>query len=256
MQITAPSRQLGCQACFSSTSLDFDFTMAFQPIVDIKNKRVFAQEALVRGLNNEPAGQILSQVTAESLYKFDQQCRINAVRLASKLNIDSFLCINFLPNAVYRPENCLRTTIRAATEYDFPLDKIIFEITEGEKLSDHQHLKNIALEYKRLGFKTAIDDFGAGYSGLNLLAAFQPDFIKLDMELTRNIDTDKTKQSIIKSVVQIAVDLNITIIAEGIESKGELQTLKEFGIDLFQGYYFARPAFESLALLSPETLLA
>ena len=228
--------------------------MAFQPIIDLKNRRVFAQEALVRGLNNEPAGQILSQVTAENLYKFDQQCRVTAVRLASKLNIDSFLNINFLPNAVYRPENCLRTTIKAATEYNFPLDRIVFEITEGEKLADHQHLKNIALEYKRLGLKTAIDDFGAGYSGLNLLACFQPDFIKIDMELVRNINIDKVRQSIVKGIVHVADDLGVTVIAEGIESKGELEALNHFGIDLFQGYYFARPAFESLALISPEVV--
>lgn len=255
MQTTISPVSIGCQACFSQTSLDFNFTMAFQPIIDVKNKRIFAQEALVRGLNNEPAGQILSQVTAENLYKFDQQCRVTAVRLASKLNIESYLNINFLPNAVYRPENCLRTTIRAAAEYNFPLDRIVFEITEGEKLADHQHLKNIANEYKRLGLKTAIDDFGAGYSGLNLLACFQPDFIKLDMELTRNVNVDKVRQSIVKGIVQVAGDLGVTIIAEGIESKGELETLNYFGIDLFQGYYFARPAFESLALISPEVSL-
>lgn len=254
MQLSVSPQPIGCQACFSSTTLGFDFTMAFQPIVDVQNKQIFAQEALVRGLNNEPAGQILSQVTPENLYKFDQQCRVTAVRLASKLNVDSFLSINFLPNAVYRPENCLRTTVKAATEYNFPLDKIIFEITEGEKLADHNHLKNIAAEYKRLGLKTAIDDFGAGYSGLNLLAAFQPDFLKIDMELIRDIDTDKVRRSIVKGILHVAADLGITVIAEGIESKSEFQVLSDFGISLFQGYYFARPAFESLALISPETL--
>lgn len=255
MQLTTSPESVGCQACFNSIALDFDLTMAFQPIVDLKNGRIFAQEALVRGLNNEPAEQILAQVTAENLYKFDQQCRVTAVRLASKLNIESFLSINFLPNAVYRPENCLRTTIKAASEYNFPLDRIIFEITEGEKLSDPGHLKNIATEYKRLGLKIAIDDFGAGYSGLNLLASFQPDFLKLDMELIRDIDKDQVRQSIVRGIIQIAGDLNVTVIAEGIESKAELTILSDFGIDLFQGYYFARPAFESLAQLSPETFL-
>ncbi len=242
----------GCGACSENSALSFDFTMAFQPIVDFQSKEIFAQEALVRGLNGESAGEIIAKATSENLYKFDQTCRVKAVHLASKLNIESFLSINFLPNAVYRPENCLRTTIKAAHENNFPLEKIIFEITEVERVKDNSHLKNIVTEYQRQGFKTAIDDFGAGYSGLNLLSSFQPDFLKLDMELVRDIDTNFIKQTIVKGIVQVADDLGITIIGEGIETKNELQTLQDFGINLFQGYYFAKPAFESLAEISPE----
>jgi len=244
-QNSAPN--IGCRACADDNALEFDFTMAFQPIVDFQTKQIFAQEALVRGLNRQSAGEIISQVNNENLYKFDQMCRVKAVRLASKLNIKSFLSINFLPNAVYRPDNCLRTTIKAASEYNFPLDKIIFEITEVEKVKDNSHLKNIVTEYQRQGFKTAIDDFGAGYSGLNLLSVFQPDFLKLDMELTRAIDANPVKQAIVKGILHVARDLGISVIAEGVETKNELETLREFGINLFQGYYFAKPAFESLA---------
>jgi EAL domain-containing protein (putative c-di-GMP-specific phosphodiesterase class I) len=242
----------GCRACADNVSLGFDFTMAFQPIIDLENKKIFAQEALVRGLNQESAGEIISKVHDGNRYKFDQMCRVKAVRLAAKLQIDSYISINFLPNAVYRPENCLRTTIKAATEYNFPLDKIIFEITEVEKVSDNSHLKNIVTEYQRQGFKTAIDDFGSGYSGLNLLSVFQPDFLKLDMELIRNIDTDSIKQIIIKNVLRMTNDLGIEVIAEGVETKNELDALQSFGINLLQGYYFARPSFESLAELSPD----
>ena len=249
-QNSAPN--IGCRACADDNALEFDFTMAFQPIVDFQTKQIFAQEALVRGLNRQSAGEIISQVNNENLYKFDQMCRVKAVRLASKLNIKSFLSINFLPNAVYRPDNCLRTTIKAASEYNFPLDKIIFEITEVEKVKDNSHLKNIVTEYQRQGFKTAIDDFGAGYSGLNLLSVFQPDFLKLDMELTRAIDANPVKQAIVKGILHVARDLGISVIAEGVETKNELETLREFGINLFQGYYFAKPAFESLAEIPSE----
>ncbi|CAA9417638.1 MAG: hypothetical protein AVDCRST_MAG74-2730 [uncultured Pyrinomonadaceae bacterium] len=244
--------QIGCAACSYETALGFDFTMAFQPIVDLDNNEIFAQEALVRGLGRQSAGEIISKINNENLYKFDQMCRVKAVRLASKLNVKSHLSINFLPNAVYRPENCLRTTIKAANENNFPLEKIIFEITEVEKVSDNSHLKNIVTEYQRQSFKTAIDDFGAGYSGLNLLSVFQPDYLKLDMELTRAINTNPVKQSIVKGILHVARDLGIAIIAEGIETKDELDTLREFGINLFQGYYFAKPAFESLAEISPD----
>ena len=242
----------GCRACAGDIALDFDFTMAFQPILDFENKRVFAQEALCRGLNREPAFEVIAQVNDGNRYKFDQMCRVKAVRLAAQLHVNSFLSINFLPNAVYRPENCIRTTIKAAHENNFPLDKIIFEITEVEKVSDNSHLKNIVVEYQRQGFKTAIDDFGAGYSGLNLLSVFQPDFIKLDMELIRNVDTSSVKQIIVKGIIHVARDLGIEIIAEGIETEGELAALHSFGINLMQGYYFAKPSFESLAELAPE----
>ena len=244
--------KIGCGVCSDETALSVDFTMAFQPIIDFEKKKIFAQEALCRGLDGESAGEIIAKATNENLYKFDQICRVKAVRLASRLNIKSFLSINFLPNAVYRPENCIRTTIKAATEYNFPLDKIIFEITEVEKVKDNAHLKNIVTEYQRQGFKTAIDDFGAGYSGLNLLSVFQPDFLKLDMELTRAIDANPIKQAIVKGILHVAQDLGIGVIAEGVETKNEIETLREFGINLFQGYYFAKPAFESLAEIPAE----
>lgn len=244
--------KIGCGVCSDETALSFDFTMAFQPIIDFEKKKIFAQEALCRGLDGESAGEIIAKATNENLYKFDQICRVKAVRLASRLNIKSFLSINFLPNSVYRPENCIRTTIKAATEYNFPLDKIIFEITEVEKVKDNAHLKNIVTEYQRQGFKTAIDDFGAGYSGLNLLSVFQPDFLKLDMELTRAIDANPIKQAIVKGILHVAQDLGIGVIAEGVETKNEIETLREFGINLFQGYYFAKPAFESLAEIPAE----
>jgi len=101
-------------------------------------------------------------------------------------------------------------------------------------------------------FKTAIDDFGSGYSGLNLLSVFQPDFLKLDMELTRDIDSNSIKQIIVKGIIHVAQDLGITIIAEGVETKNELDLLESFGINLFQGYYFAKPAFEALAVIPSE----
>jgi EAL domain-containing protein (putative c-di-GMP-specific phosphodiesterase class I) len=242
----------GCDNCSEKISLDFDFTMAFQPIVDFEQKNVFAQEALVRGLNRESAGEILGRLTPENLYKFDQMCRIKAVALAAKLKFSSYVSINFLPNAVYKPENCLRTTLKAAADNNFPVSQIIFEITEVEQVQNDNLLKNIVIEYKRQGFKTAIDDFGSGYSGLNLLSMFQPDIIKLDMELIRDIDRDFVKRTIVKNTVQICRDLGITVIAEGIETKNELNVLRDFGLNLFQGYYFAKPAFESVAEFSPD----
>ena len=224
--------------------------MAFQPIVNITTRQVIAQEALVRGPNQESAGEILSRVNDENRYRFDQACRVKAVQLAAQLGVQSLVSINFMPNAVYRPELCIRTTLDAAVEYGFPVERIVFEITEAERVADTKHLRAIVQHYRTRGFRTAIDDFGAGYSGLNLLAELQTDFIKLDMALIRHIDRDRTRQAIVKGILQVCRDLGIATIAEGVETAEEVRALEDFGIELFQGYFFARPAFEAQAAVS------
>jgi len=245
-------KDLSCKECTGGEGLDFDFTMAFQPIVNTTSHQIFAQEALVRGMDNEPAGEILGRVNDHNRYRFDQSCRVKAVQLASQLNIQSFVSINFLPNAVYKPELCIRTTMEAANTFGFPVNRIIFEITEGEKITDLAHLREIVKYYRSQGFQTAIDDFGAGYAGLNLLAELQTDLIKLDMALIRHIDQDRVRQAIVRGIVQVCRDLSITVIAEGVETYEELSLLQSLGIELFQGYYFAKPSFQSLAILSPD----
>ncbi|MDQ3038740.1 MAG: EAL domain-containing protein [Pseudomonadota bacterium] len=220
--------------------------MAFQPIVDLRKREVYAYEALVRGTDGASAGAILSQVNQDNRYAFDQTCRRTAVRLAAGLQMPCFVSINFLPNAVYQAATCIRATLEAAREHGFPTSRLIFEITENEELVDKDHLKSIIHEYRRQGFRTAIDDFGAGYAGLNLLAEFQPDIIKLDMALVRAIDTDPVRQAIVRGILGVCEALSIEVIAEGVETIEELVLLQGFGINLFQGYLFARPAVECL----------
>lgn len=243
---TAPPDIKPCHACRDEAPLGFDFTMAFQPIVDIRDRSVFAYEALVRGRDGSGAASILGQVNEHNRYVFDQSCRVKAVELAAKLAIPCFVSINFLPNAVYQAATCIRTTLAAAQRFNFPTSRLLFEITESEQMVDKAHLKSIVAEYKRQGFQTAIDDFGAGYSGLNLLAEFQPDIIKLDMALVRNIHLDLVRQAIVKGIIGVCQALQIEIIAEGVESEDELAWLQAQAIHLYQGYLFARPGFEQL----------
>lgn len=228
--------------------------MAFQPIVDIAGKTIFAHEALVRGVGGEGAFSVLSQVADENRYAFDQECRVKAIEMATALDLPrdgARLSINFMPNAVYEPRACIRLTLATALRTGFPLDRIIFEFTEDEKV-DTNHLLNILRTYRAMGFKTAIDDFGAGYAGLGLLSKFQPDIVKLDMELVRGIDRDEVKQKIVKSMLDLMADLGVQTICEGVETDDELQTLEGLGATLIQGYALARPAFESL--VGPEVL--
>ncbi len=238
--------KVSCSNCADSSELDFDFTMAFQPIISCQSNTIFGYEALVRGLNNESAFSIISQVNDDNRYTFDQLCRIKAIALASKLGINTMLSINFLPNAIYKPERCIRTTLEAAKKYNFPTTNIMFEFTEVEKIEDSSHVKRVVNYYQELGFKTATDDFGSGYSGLNLLADFQTDIIKLDMALIRDIDKDTKRQTIVRNCLNMFKELNIMALAEGIETVEEYQWLKNAGIELMQGYLFAKPGFECL----------
>ncbi|RXF75210.1 EAL domain-containing protein [Hansschlegelia zhihuaiae] len=228
--------------------------MAFQPIVDVTDGSIFAYEALVRGVDGSGAGAVMSKVTHDNRFAFDQLCRRRAVELAARLGMTTRVSINFMPNAVYQPELCLGTTLAAARRSNFPIDRIMFEVTEGERVEDRPHLVNILNEYKRQGFTTAIDDFGAGHSGLNLLAEFQPDVVKLDMDLVRGIDTSRARQAIVNCVTRLAYALDIAVVAEGVETRDELAALRRLGIKLIQGYLLAKPAFEALPAIDAAAL--
>ncbi|WP_434651882.1 EAL domain-containing protein [Pseudomonas sp. R3-56] len=245
-------KSLGCAECRDHSALGFDFTMAFQPIFNVRTRTAFAYEALVRGVNGESAGYILGLVNDGNRYRFDQACRVKAIEEAARLGIldipGCLLSINFLPNAVYRAETCIRATLEAARQSRFPPDRLMFEVTEGERVDDPEHLKSIFLEYERQGFTTAIDDFGSGYSGLNLLALFQPQVLKIDMALTRGIDQDPVRRAIVEGIILVAGRLGITVIAEGVETREESATLLELGIELMQGYLYARPETGRLAV--------
>lgn len=239
---------VSCAGCRDDIPLPFQFKMAFQPIVDLNNQRVWGYEALVRGANGESAYSVLSQVSDELRYRFDQAARVMAIETAGRLfpAQDLRLSINFMPNAVYEPTACIQKSLAAARRVDFPHRNLMFEFTENERITDTAHVKKIIEAYRKFGFWTALDDFGAGYAGLGLLSQLQPDLIKVDMELLRDIHQSHAKRVIVAGIVGIARELEIQVLAEGVETDQELAVLRAAGISLFQGYHFAKPALMSL----------
>jgi EAL domain-containing protein (putative c-di-GMP-specific phosphodiesterase class I) len=242
-----------CGGCGDAERVGFRFDYAFQPIVDLAARAIYGHEALVRGPQGEDALSVLSQVTENNRYRFDQACRVKAIKSAAQLGIQERISINFLPNAIYKPEVCIRTTLEAARAHGFPVERIIFEVTEGERVDDGPWLAEILREYQRCGLLTAIDDFGAGYAGLTLLAGFQPDLVKIDLELVRNVDQSRPRQAIVKGLVHICRDLGVQVIAEGIETLGERDFLFDAGIHLMQGYLFSRPVFQGVGAIDPAS---
>ena len=225
----------------------FPFTMAFQPIIDVQERRIDAHEALVRGLDGAGAGQILAQVDAQNIYAFDQACRVRAIELAARLGMQQTLNINFLPNAVYQPRACIQATLAVASRTGFDPTRLTFEIVETEAITDTGHLLDIIAEYHQQGFRVALDDFATGYSGLARLAELKPDIVKLDRALIRDCDRDRTRLAIVSSMLALGREIGVKIVVEGVERADELAALRDVGARYMQGFHFARPAFEALA---------
>jgi EAL domain-containing protein (putative c-di-GMP-specific phosphodiesterase class I) len=249
-----------CEGCRNTDANSFSipFTMAFQPIVDMSAGRIWGYEALVRGVGGQGAYEVLSQVNEKNRYAFDQACRVKAIELAATAirGDDTKLSINFMPNAVYEPKACIRATLAAAARTQFDPSRLMFEFTENERMTDVDHVSHIVSEYRRMGFTTALDDFGAGYAGLSLLSQFQTDLIKLDMELLRGIESLPVKQAIVRGLAGIAAELKITLLAEGVETAEELAALRGLGIALFQGYFFAKPQVENFIYMGEMARVA
>ncbi|WP_207544564.1 EAL domain-containing protein [Sphingomonas jatrophae] len=244
-----------CNGCRDGVDFEIPFTMAFQPIVDTDKGLAFAYEALIRGSSGEGALSVLSRVTEANRYSFDQACRVHAIEsalTAGLMDTEARLSINFLPNAVYSPMACIQLTLRTAQAVGMPIDRLIFEFTENEQMGSPEHVASIIDTYKRIGFSVAIDDFGAGHSGLDMFARFVPDEIKLDMELVRGIDTDPRRRAIVRSVVSMCRELNTLLIAEGIETAAEAATLRDLGVRYHQGYWYAKPSIASLPPSRPD----
>jgi EAL domain-containing protein (putative c-di-GMP-specific phosphodiesterase class I) len=245
-----------CADCQGDQRLDFEVRMAFQPVVDARDRSIYGYEALVRTAEGGSAGEVLAMVRPEQLYRFDQTCRVRAITTAASLGLQQRLFINFFPNAVYQPETCIRLTLLAAQMSGFPTANLVFEAAESEQVTDQAHVSRIFRDYRSRGFQTAIDDFGAGYAGLTTLAAFQPDLLKLDMALVRGIDGDPVRRAIVAGVAGMAAQIGSTLLAEGVETAAEYRTLRALGIDLFQGYLFGRPALERLEPVPDATWAA
>lgn len=226
--------------------IGFEFSFAFQPIVDIRNREIVSYEALVRGPKGEPSKAVFAQVPKYNFPKFDEMCRRKAIYLASRLKIPSRLNLNMTPSSIFEVDMNITATFRASLQSGIPVENIIFEMVESESLIDSRNLLQYLQVIQEFGFKTAVDDFGAGHSGLRLLVQYQPNFIKLDRDLITNIHQDYVRQSIFTGIWHICRRLSIDVVAEGVETVDEYHWLQEAGVRLFQGYFFARPAFEAL----------
>lgn len=222
------------------------FSFAFQPIVHASSGQVWSHEALIRGIGGEPAWQVLSGLDEPRLHRLDAIGRGKAIDLALQLGLTSRLNLNFLPRSLVEEEDMLEAMFLAAQRHGLPLERLVLEVTESEAIGDLAGFAQRMRRVRALGLQLAIDDFGAGHCGLNLLAEFQPDLLKLDMALLRGIERSGPRQAIVRAVLGACLDLGIEAVAEGVETPEEYRWLAGEGVELFQGYLFGRPGFEAL----------
>jgi len=222
----------------------------FQPIVRTDDpEQIFAYECLLRGLTE--TGDLISPTQlygasrdANLLYHLDRSARLQHIAAVRRHNLDTTVFINFTPTAIYDPQFCLRSTVAAIQATGLPPASFVFEVVESDHVTDIERLPNILNYYRQAGFRVALDDLGAGYSSLNLLSQIRPDFIKLDMQLIRDIDTDPYKGEVVSKLIGAAHNLGVQVVAEGIETVGEWNWIAAHGADYSQGYLFGKPNAE------------
>lgn len=218
----------------------------FQPIVySDRPTEVFAYESLMRGRDEQgmvsPLRMLEVARGAGLLFQLDLAARRSAIRHASQHNVTANIFINFSPTSIYDPTFCLRSTLNLIDSLGIKREQIVFEVVESEHIASASHLQRILHFYREQGFRVALDDLGAGYSSLNLLHELKPDFVKLDMALIRNIHQEPFKAVMVAKLIEAAQELNIRVIAEGVEIAEEYHWLNERRVHYQQGYFFAKP---------------
>jgi EAL domain-containing protein (putative c-di-GMP-specific phosphodiesterase class I) len=229
-------------------------TAHFQPIVDMKTNKIFAYEALTRGVL--PNGDLMypdvlfkKSERNDTNFVLDRMCRETALKTTAVKKIDAKVFINFIPTSIYDPQFCLASTVKWAKQLEFDPKNIVFEVVETQNVKDKEHLKTILNYYRKEGFLIALDDVGEGYSSLNMIIDIKPDIIKVDRNIIENIDKDTMKQSIYRALRTICIENGIKLLAEGVETPYELEKVKEIGVDYAQGYYFAKPSAEIVRVI-------
>ena len=237
----AGGRQLGDRA---SLEARFDRAMssiwiAYQPIVSWSSRTLFAYEALVR--NEEPAlrnpGDLFD--AAERLNRLHELGQIIRQRVAETIRDIPSTGLVFVnvhtadlqDESLFHPSSPLSTYA----------ERVVLEITERAALDQIKDLMARMAQLRKMGYRIAVDDLGAGYAGLTSFAQLEPEVVKVDMSLVRGVDSSPTKQKLLGSIISLCRDLQIQIIAEGIETEPERDTLIRLGGDLCQGYLFAHP---------------
>lgn len=221
-------------------------TLLFQPIVDGESQLIFGYEALVRGPSDSPLQSPLKLFGcaqhAGRLVELDLLCRRLAIQRFAELGLPAHLFLNVMPATILEWDFRQGATIEYLQDAGISPDRVVIELTEHAPIHDYDLMRNAVTHYRDMGFKVALDDLGAGYSGLRHWAELRPDFVKIDRHFIESIDEDSLKQQFLRSIIDVSRNLGCQLIAEGIETQEEYHALWEMQLTYLQGYHFARPS--------------
>lgn len=222
-----------------------NITSLYQPIVSLITGEVMGYEALSRGPEWSRLFSPVVLIEEAEKYGLTEELeflfRKSAIKNMKELDQNQKLFININPNIMKKDQHQRGMTHELLEGSQISASNIVFELTERTMITDYEAFNDILKHYKEQNFKIAIDDVGAGYSGLRTIRETEPNFIKIDMELIRNIDKDSFKEALINAFLNFSITTNIKLIAEGIETEGELRKLIEMGVHYGQGYFLQRP---------------
>lgn len=232
------------------------YQFALQPIVDALRREVSSFEFLLRSGTGGSPEQLFASLTPEQRYVEDLASKALAFQLASRLKIgDAKVAVNLFPMALIGVPNAVDRLLDHISASGLRPSQVIVEVTEQEAISSLDIFGSAIKQLRRAGIGVAIDDFGAGFAGLSLLAEFQPDKLKIDRKILQNIHLDGARQAIVRAIVQACTAMGITPVAEGVETLEEFCWLNAVGMRRFQGYLFARPALNAIpAICWPERI--
>ena len=224
----------------------------YQPIVSLSNASIIGYEVLSRGpadsLLHSPNELFKTAKKYNKTFELELLCKTKTSEELDNIKKDLLLFINVDPY-VFQNDEFKRYILKDFFKANnFCPSNIVFEINEKNTIEDYSTFKKHLNDYLKNGYKIAIDDMGIGNSGLRMLAETKPNYIKIDMYFIRDVDKDSFKQKIIEALVKLAESSNIKIIAEGIETKEELETLISLGVHLGQGYIFNKPSKDFLPI--------
>lgn len=217
----------------------------FQPIVAFPDNTIYGYEALIRGPSDSvlhtPDNLFDTALRTGQLSELDLLCLQVALQSSKEQELTGKLFLNINPASLLQPDFKPGLTLQHMAALGIAPKQVVMEITEHTPIHDYTVLHNAALHYKTMGLEVAIDDLGAGYSGLRLWSELRPGYVKIDMHFVQGIHEDLVKRKFVQSIHEIAQTLDCRVIAEGIETKEEYLAIREIGIPLGQGHYFARP---------------
>ena len=218
--------------------------VVFQPVFDLHKRSIKGYEALSRGPANSPLhrpDQLFAVAQAcGSLSELELICRKRAIHRFVELKLDGKLFLNVSPQVLLDNQHPRGETMVLLEQLGLSADRLVIEITENQKV-DETLLKQAVQYYRRLGFTIAIDDLGAGHSGLRQWSELMPDIVKIDRYFVHNCHQDVVKREFLKFILSLAKVTNAQVIAEGIEQPAELRLLASLGVTLTQGYLLQRP---------------